>query len=236
MDGRGSFAREVVDLLTRCTQQHPAKRDARSRDAMQRKYNADPVAHGDMPIKVLRALAGGCGPGIIFTLEFACLLKSKVVVKAVLQLCRRVACMHTQQEFLDTCERGKRCPSCLWVHLAVCLEQHPDLSPQVADILEQLMHDRRREIVKLIMAPMRLIRRAWSRTHDWANPELITLLAVIVWTSSQGSRLRSAVIQEVPSTSIQVQTRNSACLVLIPAKCFSGPIQSRCRPNCRRSC
>jgi hypothetical protein len=171
MAGRGPFAREVADLLTRCLQQHPAKSDARSRDTMQTECNADPVAHGDMPMKVLLAFAGGCGPGIIFTLEFAGLLKSKVVVKAVLQLCRRVACMHTQKEFLDTCERGKGCPSCLWVHLAVCLEQHPDLSPEVADVLEQLIHDRRREIVKLIMAPMRLIRRAWSRTHDSANPK-----------------------------------------------------------------
>jgi hypothetical protein len=78
--------------------------------------------------------------------------------------------MQTQKEFMDACSPPKNCPSCLWVSFAVCLEKHPDLSPEVADLLERLFCDRRREIVKLVMAPMRLIRHAWSRPRDSGDP------------------------------------------------------------------
>ena len=152
--GSGDPVREVVERLS-C--HHDEQRQA---------------DHGDRrPLEMLRAFAS-CGCGFLETLKCACLLNRKVVVKAVLQLCCRVASTQTQQQFIEACNVPKGCPSCLWVCFAVCLEQHPDLSEEVASVLERLICDSRREVVKLIMAPMRLIRRAWSRSHDSSNPEL----------------------------------------------------------------
>ena len=115
-------------------------------------------------IEQLRESSGGCG--LLLELEESGRLEHAPEVERVLQLCAQVAAMHTQKEFLDACNPPKGCPGCFWVFFAVCLEQHPDLSDVIARVIENLLHDRRRNIVTLVMAPMRLIRAAWSREGD----------------------------------------------------------------------
>jgi hypothetical protein len=115
-------------------------------------------------IEQLRESSGGCG--LLLELEESGRLKHAPEVERVLQLCAQVAAIHTQKELLDACNPPKSCPGCFWVFFAVCLEQHPDLSDVIARVIENLLHDRRRNIVTLIMAPMRLIRAAWSRKGD----------------------------------------------------------------------
>jgi hypothetical protein len=114
-------------------------------------------------IEQLRESSGGCG--LLLELEESGRLKHAPEVERVLQLCAQVAAIHTQKELLDACNPPKSCPGCFWVFFAVCLQQHPTLSHVIARIIENLSHDRRRNIVTLIMAPMRLIRAAWSRNR-----------------------------------------------------------------------
>lgn len=115
-------------------------------------------------IEQLRQSSGGCG--LLLELEESGRLQHTPEVERVLQLCAQVAATHTQQQLLDACNPPKSCPGCFWVFFAVCLEQHPDLSDVIARVIENLLHDRRRNIVTLIMAPMHLIRSAWSRKGD----------------------------------------------------------------------
>ena len=115
-------------------------------------------------IEQLRESSGGCG--LLLELEESGRLQHTPEVERVLQLCAQVAATHTQQQLLDACNPPKSCPGCFWVFFAVCLEQHPDLSDVIARVIENLLHDRRRNIVTLVMAPMRLIRAAWSREGD----------------------------------------------------------------------
>ena len=115
-------------------------------------------------IEQLRESSGGCG--LLLELEESGRLEHAPEVERVLQLCAQVAAIHTQKEFLDACNPPKGCPGCFWVFFAVCLEQHPDLSDVIARVIENLLHDRCRNIVTLVMAPMRLIRAAWSREGD----------------------------------------------------------------------
>ena len=115
-------------------------------------------------IEQLRESSGGCG--LLLELEESGRLEHAPEVERVLQLCAQVAAIHTQKEFLDAYNPPKGCPGCFWVFFAVCLEQHPDLSDVIARVIENLLHDRRRNIITLVMAPMRLIRAAWSREGD----------------------------------------------------------------------
>jgi len=124
--------------------------------------SSDSPESGD--IEQLRESSGGCG--LLLELEESGRLQHAPEVERVLQLCAQVAATHTQQQILEACNPPKCCPGCFWVFFAVCLEQHPDLSDVIARVIENLLHDRRRNIVTLVMAPMRLIRAAWSRKGD----------------------------------------------------------------------
>ena len=109
-------------------------------------------------------MSGGCG--FLLELEESRRLQSSAVVEDLLQLCAQVAAMHTQQECLEACGTLKHCPGYFWVSFAVCLEQHSCLRDEVAFVFENLMRDRRRKIVEIIMASMLFIRDAWSRSGD----------------------------------------------------------------------
>lgn len=118
----------------------------------------------DDGLRQLSAFSRGCG--LLLQLNESGQLRDRTAVQEVLRLCARVAASHTQQEFLNACDPPKGCPGCFWLLFAVCLENHPSLSEDIAHVLQNLLHDRRRQIVKLVMAHMHLVRAAWSRRGD----------------------------------------------------------------------
>ena len=118
----------------------------------------------DDGLKQLSAFSRGCG--LLLQLNESGQLRDRTAVQEVLRLCTRVAASHTQQEFLNACDPPKGCPGCFWLLFAVCLENHPSLSEDIAHVLQNLLHDRRRQIVELVMAHMHLVRFAWSRRGD----------------------------------------------------------------------